>query len=108
MEVSPVNLSSLIESNLILAEQQTERMARIIAMAIVNRKEDPPRELIDFFMSNLTTTELHKIVSLVIKQMDVVNFMKSIILLKGTNILQSTMNPVEQRSQIASGEQSGE
>lgn len=97
-----------LESKNIIHEmigQQSYRMARVISVAIVNRKEDPPEGMITFLIDNLSSVELHKLVGVVVRNLDVTSFMKSIISLKGANLLRSAMNPVEQRSHIASGEQ---
>lgn len=80
-------------------------LARIIAIAIHNSKKEAPQSLIDLIENNVTTSQMVDLFALIMKQMNVSNFTTSIILIRGTNLLIKT-NPVEQRSQIASGEQS--
>ncbi len=83
--------------------QHAERMARIVAYGIVNAKADPPESMVRTIRDNMTAADLNNIVGLLIAQMDVVNFLKSILTAKGMNLL-SVRNPAEQRGQIASGE----
>lgn len=73
-----------------------EKMARIIAYAIVNRKSDPPRKLIDLILDNFTSAELASTVSIVLAKMEVKSFMNSIILVRGMNLLK--MSPDDQGS----------
>lgn len=82
--------NNLLESNYILIEKYAEKMARIIAIAVVNKKDDPPNSLIQFFLNNLTANELFKIASIVLQQMQLADFMHTIISIKGTNVLQMT------------------
>ena len=94
----------ILNSNFLLIRDHAARLARIVAVAVQNSKEDPPKSLINFFINNLTAKELFDLVNIILKQIDTVNFLKSIISAKGINLL--GMNPKTQGSQIASGTQS--
>lgn len=72
-------------------------ISRIVAIAIVNSKDDPTEELIDLIENNLTSNQLLQVFKHILELMDVSSFMSSIILIKGTNLLKK-MNPTEQRS----------
>lgn len=65
-------------------------MAKIIAIAVSNSEKEPSDDLIKFFLYNLTAKELKTLVNIVLKQMDVINFITSIVLVKGANILTKT------------------
>jgi len=91
----------ILNSNFLLIRDHAERMARIVAVAVQNSKKDPPKSLVNFFINNLTAKELFELVNIILKQIDTVNFLKSIISAKGINLL--GMNPKTQGSKIASG-----
>lgn len=78
-----------------------EKLINIIALAIHNKPGNPPKELMKFLEHNLTVNEMLQVLNIVIRQMDVSNFIKSIISLRGMSLL----NPEET---IASGDLSGE
>jgi hypothetical protein len=80
--------SNLLESNYNLIEKHAGKMAYIIGVAVVNNKADPSKSLIEFFLNNLTAAELLKITSIVLQQMQIADFMHTIISIKGTNVLQ--------------------
>jgi hypothetical protein len=88
---------NVLDSNFTLITEHAERMARIVAYAVVNSKDDPPKKLVNFFLHNLTAKELMNLVNVIVKQVDVVNFFSSIISVKGLNLLNGT-NPKTQGS----------
>lgn len=92
----------IMKSSFLLIQDHAERMAMIVAFAVVNAKEDPPASLVSFFLNNLTAKELAGLVSIILTQIDTVNFLKSIISAKGVNIL-SKMNPQTKGSTLAPG-----
>lgn len=103
MDLSAFDKDKMLESNFNLIIDHSKRMCIIVAYAVTNKKAEPPDELVEFFEDNLTAAELFKLVNIIISQLDVINFMKSIISVKGVNIL-TGMNPKTQGSKIASGE----
>ncbi|MEZ2446126.1 hypothetical protein AB6805_30635 [Chitinophaga sp. RCC_12] len=72
-------------------------LAEVIATAISNSKRGPTNKLVDFIQDNLSAAELLSLVSIVLKKLDVMNFMTTIISIRGMSLL----NP---GGTIASGE----
>ena len=62
-----VGIKSIIENK--------DKIVLIVAHAIDRKKAKPPRSLIKFLDENLTPKELFKILTLVIRQMDVTDFL---------------------------------
>jgi hypothetical protein len=105
IDLKTFDKGNILDSNYILIEKHAERMARIIAFAIVNNKADPPGSLVSFLLHNLTSVELQKLVNIVLKKIDITSFLTTIIMVKGMTI----MNPTDQVSKkIASGQPSEE
>lgn len=73
-----------------LAQKELHIMAECIALAIHNKKTKVPKRLVKFVLNNFTALEMYKVTLIVIKQIDTQNFISSIILLRGTNILEKT------------------
>jgi len=61
-------------------------LINILAIAIVNRKKEPSRELVRFLADNVTPNELFELLKIVIRQMNVMDFMNSIISVKGMSL----------------------
>ncbi len=79
-------------------------LAEVTAIAFTNTEEPPSKGLIDQIEYNVTPVDLLRIFNVVLQQMDISNFMSSIISIRGINLLKE-MNPTEQGSpKIASGE----
>lgn len=87
IDITFFNKEKLLESNFIAADKYAETLAECVALAIHNRKSEVPRSLVSFILTNFSTAELCHVLMLVIKQMDVSNFMTSIISIRGVNIL---------------------
>jgi hypothetical protein len=77
----------------------TDILVRVIALAIENGGKEPRKGLEKFLKRNLSAAEMFQLLSLVIKKIDIMGFMSSIIAIKGVSLL----NPEEK---TASGEQS--
>ena len=80
---------NVLESNYHSIVQHGEPLARIIAIAISNRKAGPSNRLVSFILENFTAKEMQTLLAAIVKQMDLVSFMSSIISVKGMNILES-------------------
>lgn len=109
LEIDPDLVSkgmSMLDMAYVSANAHGRNLARIVAIALTNSRQDPPESLVDLIESNVTSQQLLQIYMEIIKQMDVTPFMTSIVSIRGINLLERKTNPVEQRSQIASGEQS--
>lgn len=104
LEMPATDKNEIMTMSLSLIAEHSERMALIVALAVNNSRQDPPEELINFFIDNLTARELQKIIGIVIAQIDTVNFLTSIISARGLNIL-SKMNPTDEGSTLAPGKQ---
>lgn len=87
---------NLNDGNLQIMAMHGEDLARIIAYAIVNRERSPSKWLIKFILNNFSAKEVLAVLAIVLKQMDLENFMKSIISVKGINVL--TVSPTDQGS----------
>lgn len=88
---------SFIGANYKIYAEYGETVAEVIAIALKNARQVPTKKEIQFLLDNLTAKELMTLVSIVLKQLDVMNFMSSIISIRGVSLL----NPEEP---IASGE----
>lgn len=74
-----------------LMHAHSNRLAKVIAIAIVNSKEDPPKSLIDFIEYNMTAKEMATVAAHVLDKMDIRSFVSSIISIKGVNILEMSL-----------------
>lgn len=125
LEIHPLNFGSMIKISRLLLnidievlksgnmldavykimDTKGDLIAKVLAVAIVNRKKDPPDELINFIKDNFTSQELLHALMIVLKQMDVTSFMSSIVSMRGINLLQETSQKIPEET-IASGEHS--
>lgn len=107
IDMTIYDVSNLLESNYQAIHRYGESMARIIAIAVHNKESEPPASLVGFILNNFTASELLGVVNVVGKQMELSNFMSSIISMKGFSVLQSgagsEVSPIDQGSQIAPG-----
>jgi hypothetical protein len=76
--------------------------AKIIALAVTNSERLPDIKLVKFLLFNLNSKELNDLVNIVIGGMDITNFLKSIISVRGAHVL-SQMSPTDQVEKIAPG-----
>lgn len=77
----------ILEVNYETIDKHGEKLARIIALAIRNNRSEPDEKLEKFILQNFNCKEMFKVLSLVVSQMDLTNFMSSIISIKGMNVL---------------------
>lgn len=119
IDMSVYDLKDLMGSNYQSIAQHGELLAKIVAIAIQNNKQQVSEKLLQFILQNFTSREMLGVVSIVIRQMDLSNFMSSIISVKGMNILESktaaataaneaVVSPLMQGRSIAPGVQSEE
>lgn len=101
IDMSIYDLNQILESNYQMLSRHGKSVAKIVAYAIVNRQQEPSERLVRTILNSFTSAELVGTLAIVLKQMDVTSFMKSIISMKGTNLLK--MSPVDQGSAIAPG-----
>jgi hypothetical protein len=101
LQVDPeaYNQEKLIDSNYKIIEQYGETIATVIATAIHNQREEPPRSLVRFIMYHFTAWDLMRVLVIVVQQMDLSNFMHTIISIRNMNIIESKeMSPETQGS----------
>lgn len=79
-----------------------DKMAEVIAIAIHNRKGDTPPRLVSFILNHFTAAELLNTIGVVLNQMNVSDFLKSIVSATGMNLMETS--PVDPEETIASGE----
>ncbi|HUS00139.1 MAG TPA: hypothetical protein VMY77_00345 [Chitinophagaceae bacterium] len=87
IDLTGFDRKNILDSNYKLAEDHAERMAKIIAIAVVNNKADPSPGLINFFLNNLTVKELKVMFNTVLAKIDYVNFLTTIASAKQIDIL---------------------
>ena len=84
-----------------------EKQARILAIAIHNQKSEVPTELVDFILDSFTATDLFKVIQAVIDKLNIIPFMNTITSTKSIQVLKTEqVSPIENEEIIASGEQS--
>jgi hypothetical protein len=79
----------MLEANYHSIIKHGETLAEIVALAIQNSKEEAKPELVQFILHNFTSSELVNVLILVLKRMNLSNFMTSIISVRGMNVLGS-------------------
>ncbi|GAA0561537.1 hypothetical protein [Chitinophaga japonensis] len=79
--------ASALESNYRAYEQYGDVLAEVVAAAITNSPSGPGRNLVRFIRDNLTASELLTISGVVIRQLDLLNFMSTIISIRGVSLL---------------------
>lgn len=88
---------NLAEKAIFQIEENIERIAEIIALAIMNKKisQNPIKKfyqnikirfLKNFLMDNLTSIEMQKIIVLIIEQLEVQHFLAVLVSLKGISL----------------------
>lgn len=92
VEVDLTDRNNILQIVQQLAVKESYRLAKVIAYAITNSREEPEKELIDFVYYNFEVAELQKIVAIVLDKINYSSFLNSIILIKGTNILEMSLN----------------
>lgn len=85
---APDESESLFTQTIESIVKNTNKVAQIVALAVKNTEEPPDRKLVKFLRANLSAQEIFKILTAVIKQMDVQDFFYFIASLQGVNILQ--------------------
>ena len=66
--------------------KHTDRMVQVVAYAIINANREPSRSLLKFLEKNLTTNEILKLLTLVVQQMDIQDFLACMVSLGQMNL----------------------
>jgi hypothetical protein len=96
--------NNLLNGTYTLINGATPHVIQAVAIGICNSRKEPSKKLLRFIENNFTQEELLCLFQVVYQQMDIQSFLRSIILIKGTNVLQMQMSPTDQGRDIASGE----
>jgi hypothetical protein len=100
MDLSSLN-KDVLTGNYLIASEHSGTIARIIALAIWNRKAMPPKSLERFIEFQFSPEALISVMSTVLKQMDVKSFMTAIVSIRGLNVMDPS--PEKPRRDIAPG-----
>lgn len=88
IDMSKYDISHVHESNYTIIRDHGIAIATIIAEAIHNRRSAAPERLVSFIMDNFTNKELLSTLLIVLQQMNIKDFMTSIISVRGMNVLE--------------------
>lgn len=114
IDMKVYDLKNVLESNYLAISQNAETIAKVVAVAVHNKRSEPPASLARFILFNFSSNEMVATLGIVLKQMNITGFMTSIISVRGLNVLESgiasvrnanenEMSPMDQGSQIAPG-----
>lgn len=87
-----------------LAVKHMDDMIYVIAVAIQNDRHEPDKSLLNFIRYRFSAKNMYEVVGTITEQMNQKDFLKSISLIKGMNILRLKESPQETEEIIASGE----
>jgi len=71
-----------------LLRDHARTCAEIVAIAVSESREEPSDELIDLFFHNLDHADMDTALKIVLQQMEVVNFINTIVSIKSLNVLE--------------------
>ena len=69
--------------------QNGDKLVRVIAHAVTNTEDDPPKELTRFLSNNLTPVEGRELLSLIVDKMNVMDFLACTVLATRTMIVKT-------------------
>lgn len=78
-----------------------EEIIYIVAVGIQNDIHEPKEDLKDFIRNNFTSNDLVKVLLIVFQSINVKDFLNSIVLIKGMNVLQDQTSLKKQEEIIA-------
>jgi len=102
IDMSIFDIKNLLESNYQAIVKHGRSYATIVAIAIHGKPGQVPESLVNNIVNNFTTKELEATMNIVFRQMDIKNFMSSIISMKG-NLQVVEMSQKMPEELIASG-----
>jgi hypothetical protein len=109
-DIAPITLGSLIRISKLLLEinisieelkvkwkdssyqamyLHSETMAKVIATAIQNTREEPPASLVAFILNHFSSKELLAVMNIITGKMDITSFISTIVSARGINVLES-------------------
>jgi hypothetical protein len=98
IEPGTFDRENILDSNYKAMGKHSETVAKIVAIALHNKRSEPPQRLVSFIMDQFTAKELEGVLGIVIKQMSVTDFMKSIISVRGLNLLEKPQSEGEEKT----------
>lgn len=90
VDVDIYRKSPILDASYQLISEHARTLAHVLAIAVINTEKEPPASLIKFFLNNLTSKEVKQLAGIVIQQLDVGNFMTTIVSIRGRNILETS------------------
>jgi hypothetical protein len=82
---------NLMAANIKAMGAHSEALARVIAIGLSGRKGEPSTRIVNDVLNNFTPSDMMKVLNIILKQMNVMGFMSSIISIKGMSLV----NPEE-------------
>ena len=98
IEPGTFDRENILDSNYKAMGKHSETVAKIVAIALHNKRSEPSSRLVSFIMDQFTAKELEGVLGIVIKQMSVTDFMKSIISVRGLNLLEKPQSVGEEKT----------
>lgn len=86
MQIESVNENNVIEKTYQMAAEHGEKLMDCIAIALHNSESEPPAQIKQLLRS-CTAKEIAAMCNYTVAKVDVANFIKSIALIKGVNVL---------------------
>lgn len=106
MDIDILKSKDLLDDYYNVVAKEGRNISLVIALAVVNRKSNPSKRLVNFILRNFKAKDLVNTLQVVINQMDITSFINSMVLIGKMNLHKTS--PAEQGSQIAPGELSAE
>ncbi len=82
--------NGLLDTGHQLASYHTDTLIQVLAIAIQNNRAEPSGSLMSLIKYNLSPREMHQLLGIVLEQMDLTNFITSIISIRGLNVLETS------------------
>lgn len=86
-DIKPFEEKKVLENTYTLAGDKGHILAEVIAIAISNSRDKPPPGLINFIIDNFSIIDINRISAIVLNNLNVTDFLSTIISLTGVNIL---------------------
>lgn len=95
IDVTALTNASALTAAYTLMKGHAETVAKVIAIAITNKQSEPPPALEKELLFNLTAKESLTLLSIVLEQMSIENFITTILSIRGLNVLTKVESPNE-------------
>lgn len=95
VDLTGMERRSMNDVGMELLSKHAGMVAEIVAIAITNSRQQPPKSLINELLYSLTASESMTLLMLVLKQMEIQNFLATIIYCRGANVLSDGKKPDE-------------